>query len=349
MANTRISSADYTDMSGSVDNFSVEAEVTLPEIRYASDWPKWYGYYKNINAIQSIINRKAMWTVGKGFKTDKKTENILSKIRGTGKDSIESILYNACNTYTINGDFFAEIVKNKRGVLKNLKPLSPDLQIVANGKGIIRRYEDQASQITWTPDEIFHLSWNKIGNMFHGQGTIEKIEDIILMRKEAMTDLQKVFHRYVKPLWVFSVDTDDIAEIAAFKAKVDSTVEKSENLVVPKDTVSSYERLSIPQFSTLDPIPWINMLWKEFIISEGVPDIILGTSGEATEAVGKILYLGWQQVVEFNQKFIEQQFKNQLGYDIKFNKPISLDPQMKTDSGKAKKTNERINSAGKQE
>ena len=41
------------------------------------------------------------------------------------------------------------------------------------------------------------------------------------MRSEAMNDLQTVFHRYVKPLWVFSVDEDNQTKIDAFKNKVD--------------------------------------------------------------------------------------------------------------------------------
>ena len=171
---------------------------------------------------------------------------------------------------------------------------------------------------------MFHLPWNRLAEAIHGIGTIEKVERVILMNQEAMEDMKTVFHRYFKPLWVFSVDTDDTAEIAAFKADVRKTMEKSENLIVPKNTVDSIERVSIPQFSTLDPLPWVRFLQDQFIMAEGVPEVILGHGTETTEATSKILYLAFQQMIEWNQLFLEQQIKAQLGLDIKYNFPASI-------------------------
>ena len=330
-------SVDYTDMQGSVPDFSVDTASTslgYGEVRYKCDWPTWYGYYKNIPELKGLINKKAVWVVGGGYRTDAKGNKILSKIRGAGKDTFQNIAFNMVNTYTIGGDFFAEKIKNSRGLI-NLKPLSPDIEIIANAKGIIRRYEQMETGVSWQPEEIFHLSWNRTANMFHGQGIVEPLEDIILMRNEAMNDLKKVFHRYVKPLWIVSIDTDDTAEIAAFKTKLDKTVENSENLIVPKDVVDNVTRMSIPQFSTLDPLPWIQLLHKQFLMHEGVPDVVLGISSGSTQAEAKVLYLGWEQVVKWNQKFIEDQILNQLGIKLKFNSPASLDPE--TPKGEVKK------------
>jgi hypothetical protein len=158
------------------------------------------------------------------------------------------------------------------------------------------------------------------------------------MRQEAMNDLRVVFHRYVKPLWIFSVDTDDAAQVQAFKNKVDQTIEKAENLVVPKDTVASIERISIPQFSTLDPLPWVQLLQREFLKAEGMPSIIMGGSG-GSEAESKILYLTWQQIIEFNQMFLEEQIKSQLGIDVKFQFPADIAPDINRDTSKDAKTN----------
>ena len=166
------------------------------------------------------------------------------------------------------------------------------------------------------PKAMFHLAYNGMADQIHGQSVIDKLMPIIEMRREAMADIRIVFHRYVKPLWVFSVDTDDTDEIASFKAKIDQTIEKAENLVVPKDTVSNIERIAIPQFSTLDPLPWLKLLQFEFMKAEGCPGIVMAIGGEATEAESKMLYLSWQQVVEFNQMFLEEQLKIQLGIDI---------------------------------
>ena len=153
------------------------------------------------------------------------------------------------------------------------------------------------------------------------------------MRAEAMNDLRVVFHRYVKPLWVFSVDTDDKTEISNFKSKVDSTIEKAENLIIPKGTVDKFETLSIPQFSALDPMPWLKLLQTELLKAEGVPAMVMGISG-SKESESKMLYLGWQQVVEFNQMFLEEQLKAQVGIDINFEFPANIAPDLISDENK---------------
>lgn len=262
--------------------------ASTTEIEFQANWDKWNGYYKQISILQSVIDKKAIWTVGKGFKTDETTKKTLDKIRGNGKETFNTIMDNAVKTYTICGNFYGEIVRNSRRELKNIKPLNPgSIKIIANEFGIITKYEQWGTNgkiQTFKPDEIFHLQWNKIADEIHGNGTIEKLESNILMIAEAMSDMKTVFHRYVKPLWIFSVDTDNLTEIDAFKAKVDRTVANAENLIVPKDTVDKIERVSVPQFSTLDPLPWIKLLQTQFVIAEGVPEIILGQGENTTEA-----------------------------------------------------------------
>lgn len=345
MAYTSISGADYTNMSGiSYDDMEVNdstARLTIDhareeELTYIPSWLKWKGYYDTIPELQATINKKAQWTVGKGYKSSVKTKKILDKIRGCGIDTFNSVMQNLIRTYTICGDSFAEIIKNKRGEIINLKPLCPEnIKIYANDRGIITKYvqnftmkaSDASSiskTITFQPKEIFHLAWNRLGDAIHGISTVSKLQDIVKARQEAMKDMRTVFHRYVKPLWVLSVDSDDTTEIAAFKVKLDKTLEKSENLIVPKGTVDSIERVSIPQYSTLDPLPWIQMLNQYFLVAEGVPEVILGYGRDTTEASSKILYIAFQQMVEYNQNFLEDQIKAQLNLDIEFEFPADL-------------------------
>jgi hypothetical protein len=158
--------------------------------------------------------------------------------------------------------------------------------------------------------------------------------------KEAKADMRIVFHRYVKPLIISHVDTDDEKEIADYKRKLDRAVELGENLVIPYDTLKDMDKMSIPQFSSLDPLPWIATLEREFLIVEGVPAVVSG-SGEKgdTEAEAKILYLSWQQVVEWNQLFIEEQVKAQLGIDIELEFPASLEQTMQKDQSKSRSLN----------
>ena len=335
MGNLKPDEITTTDMTNSVTPWSVTPEDTDTN-DYTVPWSTWNGYYQGVAELKAVIDKKAVWTVGKGFKADDKTTSLMAKWRGMGKDTANDIYENLVKTYTIGGDAFAEIIKNKRGVITNLKPLNPgNIKIVADKFGIILRYEwskvnsgstSPVPPVVFLPDEIFHLPWNRVGDNIHGTSTIKAITDNIESLKEAKADLRVVFHRYVKPLLIASVDTDDTTEIADFKKKMDAAVENAENLVIPKDTVDNIERVSIPQFSTLDPLPWIKHLIQEFIRAEGVPDVILGVGDDSTEATSKIVYLAYQQVIEHNQNFLSRQIESQLGLKVDFEFPASLEP-----------------------
>jgi len=352
----KIDSADYTDMTNAVSDYSVDSLDTegptgYGETTYTCNWMKWHGYYRKIPELAAVIDKKALWSVGKGCETEEKTKKILDRIRGWGKDSFDSLAYNWVRTYTIGGDSYSEIIRDKAGRLINLKPLNPgSIKIVMDKWGIIKRYEQTSqlpnaqSNIKFNPKDILHFAWNRIADEGHGISTIEKCEDVILMRNEAMADMKKVFHRYVKPLLVTKVKTDDTSEIATFKDKLDKAVENAENLIIPEDTVADMERVSIPQYSTLDPLPWIKMLQKFFIMAEGVPEVVLGQGEDTTEATSKILYLAFQQMVEWNQLFLEREIKNQLGLEVDFKFPASIEPDLLEDNRKdVSLTSEKVN------
>ncbi len=68
------------------------AEITT-ETKWVNDkWTTYNGYYKSHNAINAVIKKLRMWSVGKGYKADKKTKKILDKIRGWGKDTFNGII-----------------------------------------------------------------------------------------------------------------------------------------------------------------------------------------------------------------------------------------------------------------
>ena len=358
MAKTKISSADYTDFSSKDYADSASAQGSTITSSYDWDaagstsqnsyqntnWEVQHGAYLAVSEFAGMIDRKAQYVVGKGYKINKifkgATAKVLDSIRGNGLDTFNLIMYNAVKVYTLGGDFYAEIVKNKRGVLRNLKPLNPStVKVVASDKGIIKEYlvypqgQLEPNPAKFKPEEIFHLAYNRMADQIHGQSVTDKLAPIIRMRREAMKDIRVVFHRYVKPLWIFAVDTDDESEITAFKGKIDKTIEKAENLVIPKGTVDKFTSLSIPQFSTLDPLPWLNLLQAELLKAEGCPGIVMG-SGQTKESESKMLYLGWQQVVEFNQMFLQEQIKAQLGIDIEFEFPANIAPDLAADERK---------------
>jgi hypothetical protein len=355
MAEGKISSANYTDMTNQVENYESDASTSTSEIEFQdTEWDTNFGIYNDVPLLKALIDRKAIWTVGKGFKVkNAKQKSRLDKIRGNGFDTFNIILQNAVRVYTISeAGFFAEIMKTKQGELLNLKPLNPSMmKIIADAKGIIIRFEqwDTTSKLhEWKPEDMFFLPYNRIADSIHGQSTVKRLKTATEAYKEAKGDMRTLFHRYVKPLIISIVDTDDTTEIAEYKQKLDKSVALGENMVVPKGTLDSMEKISIPEHSTLDPLPWIAHLEREFLIAEGVPAVLVG-SGEArdTEAEAKVLYLAFQQLIEWNQMFIEEQCKAQLGIEIELEFPASLEPDVQENESKSRDMNNQEQGIGK--
>ena len=306
-----------------------------------ADWSTKYGYYRQIPELQAAIDAKATWTVGKGTNANEDTLFTLGILRGFGVDTFNTILENMIRTYNIAGDAFAEVIRNEDDVLINLKPLDPStIKIIANRQGVIIRYEQttktkikKSTGRKFKPEEIFHLSRNRIGDEIHGQSMITAVEEIIKMRNEAMADMRLLMHRHVKPVTIYHLDTDDTTAIAAFKAKADAANANGENIYVPKGAVE-IDTQSVAPNATLNPLPWIDTLNNYFFQATGVPDIILGGSKALTEASSKIAYLAFQQTIEEEQLYIEEQVSAQLGFEIELEFPASLENELLSDKAK---------------
>lgn len=349
MPTTDIGQADYGDMSNVVTDYSVKELTTdgpegqkRPTEWTNTRWKQQLGYYKQVPELRAAIDAKSRWVVGKGFRAEPPTMLSLMSIRGNGRDTFNSILENLYRVCEIGGDSYAEIIRDG-DLLVNLKPLDPGtITIVANAQGIVTGYKQKAktpsgTETKFTPEQIFHLSRNRTADELHGISLIDSVENIILMRNEAMDDYRKVMHRFVKPRIVFKLDTDDAGEIADFKTKADEATEFGENLFIPKDTVE-HELLSVPTNATMSPLAWIKELNNYFFQAAGVPQIIVGGSAEFTEATAKIAYLTFEQTIEEGQLYIEEQVLAQLGLEIVLDFPASLQNEMLDARSRAERT-----------
>ena len=342
MAERKVDSMEIgenTQVNYSVDSADTDGPADQKETTWTNtDWTKWFGYFEVIPELNSAINAKATWTVGKGFSADEATEMLLDTIRGNGMDTFNTILENAVRTYYIGGDAFMEIIRDDEGNLINLKPLNPGtISIVVDEYGMVKRYE-QLSRVKgvkkkFKPEDIFHLARNRVADQIHGVSVIKAVENIILARNESISDYKFVMHKFVKPQWKFKLKTDDEAEIAAYKAKMDATTSTNQNIYEPYD-VSESELLSVAPNATLDPKAWIDSQGDFFYEAVGTPQIIIGGSGEFTEASAKIAYLAWQQNVEEEQLFIEEQVRAQLNLVIELEFPASLENELLSDKAK---------------
>lgn len=350
MGDTKISSSVASDIKtafaqGTENYFEVDTQTTdSSEDQKETEWmnenyAQWLGYYKSIPEFKAVIDAKATWTVGKGYTADEETSLILDTIKGWGKDTFNTILENCVRTYQIGGDAFLQIIRDDEDNLINLKPLDPAVMIIiVNKQGMVIRYE-QTSKVkgvpnqTFDPLDMFHLARNRVADEIHGQSLTESLVEGILRINEAKADWRRVLHHNVDPMIAYKLDTDDTTEIAAFKKKVDAAKGKGENMYLPKDSVE-FEIISLAPNANLNPLPWIEAETDRFYEAAGTPKIIVGGSGGFTEAAVKIAYLAFQQTIEEEQLFIEEQILLQLNLVINLEFPASLENELISDKAK---------------
>lgn len=352
MAFTDINAASKGSNTGTIIDYSVASKSTdAAGAQKETEWintkaGQYLGYYKTIPELKMAIDAKATWTIGKGFEADELTQMFLSTIKGFGKDTFNAILENLIRNYHIYGDAYAEIIREGDQII-NLKVLDPStMKHIANQEGIIIRFEQvskgSGKTIKFQPEDIFHLSRNRIADEIHGVSIIEAVETIILMRNEAMADYKKLLHRNVYPVRIWHLDTDLPAKVATFKAKVAESKGEGEDIFVPKGAVQT-ELSGVSQNSSLNPLPWIQLLNQYFFQTVGVPQIILGGSQELTQTAAQIAYLSFEQTIEEEQLFIEEQVLSQLNVEIQLTFPASLRNNLLSDEREQQTLDQQLN------
>ena len=343
MPNVDIASAQSGDQSNVVQDVTVglrdtDGPTSAGETTWQNtNWTKQYSYYLCVPEVKIAIDMRAIWTIGKGYTAMPDTEVELDYIRGWGNDTFNSILKNMIVIKRVGGDAYCEIIRDKKGNLINLKPLNPgNMRHVVDQKGMLKRYEQVTASgktIKFKINRIFHLMNKRVADEIHGVSDIDAMEKIIDASNESFDDMKQLMHRYVRPRFVTEVDSDNPAKITAFIAKFDATTNKGENLFIPKGTAKT-DILSVPSNATLNPLPWRQHLKDYYFQVVGIPQIILGSSGEFTESTAKIAYLAFQQSVEDEQLDITEQVWRQLYRKIKLEFPASIQNELISDKSK---------------
>jgi hypothetical protein len=175
---------------------------------------------------------------------------------------------------------------------------------------------------------------------------IDAVEQIILMRNEAMADYKKLLHRNIYPVRIWHLDTDIPSKINTFKAKVAASKGEGEDIFIPKGSVET-ELVTVPSNSSLNPMPWIQVLNQYFFQAVGVPQIIIGGSQELTQTAAQIAYLAFEQCIEEEQLYIEEQVLSQLNLEINLEFPASLQNNLISDNRKDGTVDQTTNQSSK--
>jgi hypothetical protein len=331
-----------TTLDRGITNYS----VTPQALEYAEngevfvDFPnaaKYFGYYKKYGQLKKAIDTLCLYVVGKGYDTDNWTQDILEFWTGQGEDTVHSLFWNLMATSLIQGDAFAEIIREKDYTgferIINLKPISPErMRVVYGSNGLIKRYEQIRNGKPvqkFNKNDIFHIVNDRIADEQRGNSVIECCEWVINAIEEARRDYRVLLHRNIVPVRIIEVDTDDIVQRNAFMAEYKDAIQKGEVLVIPKGTVE----FKSEQITIQDPINWIQSLENYFYLAVGIPRIIASPDA-LSEGASKVGYMIFEPIYTYRQTLLEADIWQQLNLKLTFNRPPSLMDSAKQNENK---------------
>lgn len=296
-------------------------ESYLKEGTYQSMFLKWKGFIDRNPILRAIINANAD-AVTASWRTEGenagKVAEIFDGMRGTGKETFKLILNNAIKVAKIGGDYYAEIVYDDVDDIDGEVPTDlitlPPNQIrinISNGK--IKNYENVTDGQKFKAEEMLHLAYNPIGAQVHGNSVIEPMNNLLIHMDALIETGCKIFEKYAKPFKLIYCNTDSttkINEIADAWEEVFKTTQA--DMFIPKDIVEKVETIGVPQYSTLNPADWHRVLLDHMIMSCRVPELALGTGSVNSEESARMQFMGFRQMVRWDQKFLEENLKFQL-------------------------------------
>ncbi len=292
---------------------------------------EWYGNYKNVAKVKIPINAYATWIVGQGWTASTRDTPVLEDINGWGEDSFTSILWNMLVIKKVNGDAYAEKIRNDdTGEILNLKTLDPATIVhVVGPEGVLIRYE-QASNVKGKSnrkipvENMFHLCNDRVADNIHGTSVVEAL----IWNMEAQEEARKTHRKMIRRngvVKIIEIDVQDTVKRNAFKAEWKTAIENGDVLILPKGVAEAKD-----WHGTLDTqgvLSWLNYLDDEAHMMSGMPKVILGGSSE-NEGDKKMSYLSFQQVYMMEINILKADIWNQLAIRIEFNLPASLQAQL---------------------
>ena len=310
---------------------------------------EYWGIFNQCPDLKAAILDKAKWVVA-GYTCSPRVKVILDHISGGwGKDSFLDVLHNQYVTMKIMGDSYAEIV-NEKGIKKvfnkltnkplllDLKPLHPkSVKIIFGPTGRIIRYEQTTGKagekpIQFKPEEIFHLSNNRLLDTSHGISDIDSLKENITSTYESDRDMRALSRHQAKPIMMWKLKTRDVATRDKVIATITAARQWGDDIFLP----DSEDAIALQPVETqMSPglFQWREDLRRGFYRCAGVPELSI-TGGDVTESGGKVGYMSFSQKIKVEQKRLEAQIWNQLQLEIHLDPPTDIAPALQQDASK---------------
>ena len=342
MSDLMLGNTTTTDFENVTDfNYSMDPKVTdggygdkeKEWTNYNAD--KYYGFYYNVGEFRAAINAFATWVIGQGYETDNRTKVMLDNITGWGEDTFQSIIWNMINVKKFSSDSYAEIMRNDKGTIINLKPLDPKrMKHILNPKGAIIRYEyvqGNGKTEKFRTQDILHFCNDRILDEPHGTAVTSAVEWVCEALKEAYRDWKRIMHK--SSLLIFYVDEQDTARLTTLKTEMATGIKNGDVMILTcKPTEARLEPAPAPPAQAW--MLYINNLEDKFYKQLGVPKVVLGGTAENTEASAKVGVISYEPIWTREITELEKDLWNQLAVKIKVNKQPSLMENMQADEAK---------------
>jgi phage portal protein BeeE len=212
------------------------------------------------------------------------------------------------------------------------------MKLVYGEKGNLKEYRQTTNikgqnEVKFKPENIFHLSNNKISDQIHGISDIDAVEKYIQADAENFDDMKKIMHRGARPMILWKLKTDDTTKIAQFISRIDAARNLGEDMFIPDDEdIVTHEIVQVDVSANV--LAWRDTLRNSFYRTIGLPQIVPGSGGQSTESESKVIYLAFEQIVEKDQRYLERQIKEQLGLNVNFLPPSTLSQDLQSDEAK---------------
>ncbi len=340
MSDLRLGNSSATDLTNEVPDYEVswkttDGGFTQKENKWNNPYAsKYYGFYYGVGEYRAAINAFSTWVIGQGYELITPNTN-LENINGWGEDTFQSIIWNLICVKKFNGDSYAEIVRNDKGTLINLKVLDPRrITHITNGEGILIEYEYRQANgkiIKFKTYEILHFCNDRILDEPHGTSVTSAVEWAITKIQEAREDYARLQH--TSSVRIFFVDEQDTTRQTTLKTQYATAIKNKEVMIITcKPEEASFKDLEAP--NSANWISWLNYLEDKFYKQLGVPKVVLGGTAENTEASAKVGVISYEPIWVREITELEADIWNQLGIKIKINKQPSLMDNMQTDEAK---------------
>ena len=342
MSNSNLAYTTTTDFANGVPNYTIPQKTTdglysSEENRWNNaDASKYYGYYYNVGEFRSAIDSYCIRVLGWGYECDARTKVVLNNIRGNGRETFWSIMYNLLHIKKFNGDSYALIVIDDEKDVLNLITLDPRrVTHITNKKGAIIGYDYQQAdgqEKRYSTKEIFHLINNRTLDEPHGNSETSAVEWVIEAMQESGRDQKRLMH--YSSVRVLYVDETDTARLTQLKTELANGIKNGSVVILTcKPEEAKFEDLVVPPIDAF--IRYQNWLENKFYSQLGISKVSIGgTTENNTEASAKTNVFITEPVWIKEISELQDAIWNQLGYHIFINKQPSMSNNLQTDEAK---------------